>query len=150
MVKVHTGAKYALLLLLWIVAAPASAQRYGNCGYGTSVYNNNICKTAKPITLPPKRDDTLTVKTTGPPPAIPKVYPNPAGHYFMLQLPPQYLSQAVTVELYNNTRDRVLARQIKATSPLHKIQLPLLANGLYEVRISTTKNTQTILLDIQN
>jgi Secretion system C-terminal sorting domain len=147
MAKVRTAAKWVLAGCLLCLAPALNAQRYGGCGYGSSKYNQNTCKkTAAPV----KKADTALVSIKNKAPAGVKIYPNPAGRFFMLRIPASYKGQAVAVQLYNEQGALVLNKSIATTTLLHKIELPVLANGLYQVKLGSAQTTQTILLNIQN
>jgi len=135
MAKTHTAVKVTFLLWLLCMGNNASAQQYSGCSYGGGKYNENPCKKAKAI---------------APPAAAIKVYPNPAGRFFTLQLPSSYSNQQLMVQVYNAQQELVLTKRIVAKVLRHDIQLPMLANGLYQVTVSSSNATQTLLLNIQN
>lgn len=147
MAKVLTAAKLLLAGYLLCSASVLKAQRYGGCGYSSSKYNQNACK--KTITSV-KKVDTALVSIQNKAPAGMKIYPNPAGRFFMLCIPASYKGQSVVVQLYNDQGALVMNKNITTATLLHKIELPVLANGLYQVKLGSAQTMQTLLLNIQN
>jgi hypothetical protein len=142
MEKVRTAVKLAMLLVVITWSQTALGQRYGKCGYGKSTYNKNRC-------APLVRLAAATALDTAQH-RIVRVYPNPAGSYCMLQLAAVHKGRVLRVQLFNEQQELMLNKTITAHVLLHKIDLPLLANGLYQVTVTDPPHSQTILLNIQN
>lgn len=146
MEKVHTAAKALLLVGLLSCTQLCRAQQYGKCGYGKSPYNQNRCSKDSAT----KRTATAAILPNSK--ALPsiKLYPNPAGRSFVLLLPVDKAQSTLSVQLYDAHQALVLQKNINAKVHQHTIQLPLLANGTYQVVVGNGTHTQTLLLNIQN
>lgn len=139
MVQVNTVRKIVVMALLLCSSYALSAQRYGKCAYGRSVYNRNRCATSARATA-----DSADMVTAF------HVYPNPAQAFCKIKVPTHLYGQRINAALYDGQGGKITTAVFSATASDFTFNFPALAAGQYRLVLTHNSKNETFILQVQN